>query len=88
MEELGPVTVIYTREAETADSYIERTAHAIADKNTVRVVTSDMQEQLIILGVGALRVSAREFYRELSENSLMIREVIESISPRQGLNGK
>ena len=88
VEELGPVTVIYTREAETADSYIERTAHAIADKNTVRVVTSDMQEQLIILGVGALRVSAREFYRELSENSLMIREVIESISPRQGLNGK
>ena len=80
IEELGRVTVVYTKESETADAYIEKTTHGIADKHTVRVVTSDMQEQLVILGVGGLRVSAREFYRELCDNMLKIRETIESFA--------
>ena len=79
-EELGPVTVVYTRESETADAYIERMAHDLADEHTVRVVTSDLDEQMVILGVGALRVSAREFYGELAATGDAIREAIASAS--------
>ena len=61
VEEIGPVTVVYTKESQTADSYIERTTYEIAEEHSVRVVTSDYQEQLVILGSGGLRVSAREF---------------------------
>ena len=77
VEVLGGVTVVYTKEKQTADSYIERATYEIASEHTVRVVTSDMQEQLIILGVGGLRVSAREFWQELSDTALSIRETIE-----------
>ena len=77
VEVLGGVTVVYTKEKQTADSYIERTTYEIASEHTVRVVTSDMQEQLVILGVGGLRVSAREFWQELADTALSIREAIE-----------
>ena len=80
VEELGPVSVVYTKESETADSYIERTAHDLADEHTVRVVTSDLDEQMVVLGVGALRVSAREFYAELLSTHEAIREAIASRS--------
>ena len=78
IEEIGPVTVVYTRERQTADAYIERTTYEIADEHSVRVVTSDYQEQLVILGSGGLRVSAREFYAEILDNLKLIREKIES----------
>ena len=74
--------MVYTKERQTADAYIEKTTYEIAGKNSVRVVTSDMQEQLVILGVGGLRVSAREFWQELSETSLSIRETIEKYQNR------
>ena len=77
-EEIGAVTVVYTRERQTADAYIERTTYEIAGEHTVRVVTSDMQEQLVVLGSGGLRVSAREFYSELLDTVKLIRETIES----------
>ena len=77
VEEIGPVTVVYTRECQTADSYIERTTYEIAEEHSVRVVTSDYQEQLIILGNGGLRVSAREFYAEILETLKLIREKID-----------
>ncbi len=80
VEEIGKVTVIYTKERQTADSYIEKTTYDISDEHTVRVVTSDLQEQYIILGAGGLRVSCREFWDELQNTSLMIRELIDSIS--------
>ena len=80
VEEIGNVTVVYTKESQTADAYIEKTTHEIADDHTVRVVTSDMQEQLVILGVGGLRVSAREFHAELSEVSRLIGETIAAFS--------
>ena len=57
--------VIYTREAETADMFIERATHELAKNHRVRVVSSDGAEQIIILGNGALRVSARAFEREV-----------------------
>ena len=77
VEEIGPVTVVYTRESQTADSYIERTTYEIAEDHSVRVVTSDYQEQLVILGSGGLRVSAREFYAEILDTLRLIREKIE-----------
>ena len=73
----GSVTVVYTKEKQTADAYIERLAHELSDTRVVRVVTSDKDEQLMVLGVGALRVSAREFYLELSDAYALIRESIE-----------
>ena len=80
VEEIGGVTVVYTREAQTADSYIEKTTYDMSGEHTVRVVTSDMQEQLVILGAGGLRVPAGEFMRELSDTAFRIRETIESFS--------
>ena len=76
VEEIGAVSVVYTKEKQTADAYIERTTYEISDEHTVRVVTSDLQEQLIVLGNGALRVSAREFYSELMQNLAFIRDTI------------
>jgi predicted RNA-binding protein with PIN domain len=77
-EEIGRVSVVYTRESQTADSFIERTTYETAAEHNVRVVTSDYQEQLVILGSGGLRVSAREFYSEFTETTRLIREIIES----------
>ena len=59
------IYVVYTRTAETADAYIEKTAHEIAKNHRVRVASSDSLEQLIILGQGALRVSASAFHEEV-----------------------
>ena len=56
------IYVVYTREAETADQYIEKTVHKIGKKHRVTVATSDGLEQMIIWGEGAVRLSAREFY--------------------------
>ena len=70
--------MVYTKEKQTADAYIERVTYEIASEHTVRVVTSDYQEQLIILGSGGLRVSAREFYAEILDTLMLIREKIES----------
>ena len=78
IEEVGRVTVVYTKESQTADAYIERTTYEISDKHDVRVVTSDYQEQLVILGSGGLRVSAREFYHEILDTIKLIRETIDS----------
>lgn len=72
----GLVKAVYTKEKETADAYIEKLAYEMAQTGTVRVVTSDKDEQLMVLGVGALRVSAREFYQELSSTNELIRESI------------
>ncbi|MFC6347447.1 NYN domain-containing protein [Vagococcus carniphilus] len=68
------VTVIFTKEEETADTYIEReAAERINPLTHVRVATSDMAEQWIIFSKGALRVSARELYKNLKESEKKIR---------------
>lgn len=59
------IFVIYTKEAETADMYIERTTREIGRKHRVTVATSDALEQTIVLGEGAVRISAREFEEEV-----------------------
>lgn len=79
VERCGDVSVVYTKEAETADAYIEKTTHDIAGEHKVRVVTSDMQEQLIVLGSGGLRVSAAEFMKEMDMTEKEIKEAIESL---------
>lgn len=76
MEEYGSLKVIYTREAETADMFIEKTAHRLSADNRVRVATSDGTEQLIILGSGATQISAREFKLEVEEVERAIREIL------------
>ncbi len=77
VERIGGVTVVYTKEAQTADAYIEKSTHEIAPEHVVRVVTSDMAEQFVILGNGALRVTPKEFIAELQATSLEIREYID-----------
>ena len=59
------IDVVYTKEAETADRYIEKVTRRIGRKHRVRVATSDRLEQLIIMGAGAIRVSARELQEEV-----------------------
>ena len=78
-ERCGDVTVVYTKESQTADAYIERFTHDIAKEHRVRVVTADMQEQLIVLGNGALRVSTSEFIKEIHLAEKEIKEAIESL---------
>lgn len=75
-KEMG-ITVVYTKEAETADMYIEKTAHELGHKYRVRVATSDSVEQLIILGNGAVRVSASEFLAEVTEAEKEMRRLID-----------
>lgn len=76
VEKVDNINIVYTKEAETADMYIEKVSHTLAKKHKVRVVTSDALEQLIILGGGALRVSSREFQAEVEQLENEIRELI------------
>lgn len=78
IEKVNNITVVYTKEAETADMYIEKASLDLAKKHKVRVVTSDALEQVIILGNGALRVSSREFQAEVSAAEQTIRDIIEN----------
>ena len=68
------IYVVYTKEAETADQYIEKTVHEIGRKYQVTVATSDALEQMIILGQGAQRMSARELKEQIEIVSQEIRE--------------
>ena len=67
VETVGGIRVVYTKEAQTADAYIERATYELRKERRVRVATSDNLEQVIILGHGALRVSARSFHAEVEE---------------------
>lgn len=78
IEKVNNITVVYTKEAETADMYIEKASLDLAKKHKVRVVTSDALEQVIILGNGALRVSSREFQGEVKSAEENIRSIIEN----------
>ena len=77
IEEHSGISVVYTKEAETADTYIERTAHQLSREYRVRVATSDGLEQVIIMGGGAMRVSASEFLREIEAAEKAVREYLE-----------
>ncbi|EOD00081.1 NYN domain-containing protein [Caldisalinibacter kiritimatiensis] len=83
------VEVVYTKERETADSYIEKTLHSIGRKKRVRVATSDWAEQQIVLGRGGTRISARELKEEvriakkaIEKKAEKIKEVNDSLMGR------
>jgi small GTP-binding protein len=76
VEKIHDISVVYTKEAETADMYIEKATHSLAPKHRVRVATSDNLEQIIILAGGATRVSANEFLREVKAAEKAIRDII------------
>lgn len=77
IEQYHNIHVVYTKEAETADMFIERVTHEIGKNRRVRVATSDGMEQIIILGHGALRVSARMFQEEVRTVEKQIRELVQ-----------
>ena len=77
VEQYHNLYVVYTREAETADMYIERATHELAKEHRTRVVSSDGAEQIIVMGHGALRVSARAFEEEVKAVEKEIREFLE-----------
>lgn len=77
VEQFHNISVVYTKEAETADMYIEKTTKEIARKKRVRVATSDGMEQIIILGHGATRISARAFQEEVKHVNDRIAEEVE-----------
>lgn len=77
VEKFHNLYVVYTKEAETADMYIERATHELAKERRTRVVSSDGAEQVIVLGHGALRVSARAFAEEVAAVEKEIREFLQ-----------
>lgn len=79
VEEYGGISIVYTRESETADSYIERVTHELSAKHRVRVATSDGPEQMIIFGSGARRVSASELRSEIKNAEKELREYLDSM---------
>ena len=77
------IWVVYTKEAEPADMYIEKTTYELGRRHRVRVATSDGAEQLIILGHGALRISARSFYDEVRAANQEIREILQKLGAKR-----
>lgn len=70
------INIVYTKEKETADSYIERVSRELSVRHRVKVATSDGPEQLIIFGNGAMRIPAAELLDRVREADRAIREYI------------
>lgn len=82
VEKKDGIYVVYTKEAETADTYIEKATYDLSRKHRVRVATSDGLEQMIILGHGALRLSARAFKAEVEQAQVEIGRLISTHNQR------
>lgn len=80
MQKYHNIHVVYTREAETADMYIEKVSHELGRKYHVTVATSDALEQLIVIGQGAVRISSRELKEEVEH---VTRRRLEEYTGRQ-----
>ncbi len=76
VQKVNNIYVVYTKEAETADQYIEKTVHVMANSKNcdIMVATSDRLEQMIIYGDGAVRIPAREFMKRVEEESERLRK--------------
>ena len=83
IDRAGSISVVYTKEAETADTYIERTAHQLAKEHRVTVATSDGLEQVIIMGSGARRMSASDLEHAVLESERAVREYIDKLNTRK-----
>ena len=79
------VKTIFTKEKETADSFIERYVYELYNKHTthITVVTSDMSEKNVIFGSGAARISSREMWRELKENEVVVNKSLDDFSEKK-----
>ena len=86
VETVNGVKVVYTKEAQTADAYIERATYELRKERRVRVATSDNLEQLIILGHRATRVSAAAFHAEVEAARVEIAALVERFN-RHSLSG-
>lgn len=84
VEKYHNIHIVYTREAETADMYIEKVTYEMGGKYRVRVATSDGMEQLIILGHGAVRVSSLAFRSEVLQTHTEIGEIVQKYRARAG----
>lgn len=82
VEKIDNISVVYTKEAETADAYIEKATHTLSKNNRVYVATSDGLEQIIILGGGALRISSRSLLEDIKKAKEEIRELIEDFNKK------
>ncbi|WP_409969773.1 TetM/TetW/TetO/TetS family tetracycline resistance ribosomal protection protein [Bengtsoniella intestinalis] len=78
------IHVVYTKESQTADAYIEKATYDLAKKHHVRVASSDNVEQLIITGHGAIRVSADMFWEELQTAQSQMRQVVDKHNQKNG----
>lgn len=78
VQKYNNIFVVYTKEAETADQYIEKTVHQIGRKYKVTVATSDATEQVIIWGAGALRMSAGGLLEEVTKTNQEIKRLLEA----------
>ena len=76
VEKTDGISIVYTKEAETADSYIEKTSHELSKNYNVSVATSDGLEQMIIFGSGAQRITPAELLKEVENAEEEIREFI------------
>ncbi|MBQ0004879.1 MAG: NYN domain-containing protein [Clostridiales bacterium] len=84
-ERQGNIFVVYTGEAESADTYIERTSYELRKKRRVRVVTSDVAEQIIILSNNAIPVQAENFRKEVDAVNEELRQWMEEYARREKL---
>ena len=81
------IDVVFTREAETADQYIEKAAHELGKQYAVAVATSDAVEQIIIFGAGARRLSANDLLREVVlANEEMRAKMDEKLASQEGMH--
>ncbi|MDR4210556.1 NYN domain-containing protein [Bacillus thuringiensis] len=79
------VKTIFTKEKETADSFIDRYVYELYNKHTthITVVTSDMSEQHAIFGSGAYRISSREMWCELKEIEVVVNKSLDDFSEKK-----
>lgn len=80
----GSIHIVYTKEAQTADSYIEKATHELAKEYEVSVATSDGMEQLVVMTQNAMRISARELEKEMM---MMQKQGIKDYEERQSKAG-
>src|SRR5699024_12816155 len=82
------VKIIFTKEKETIDSFIEKYVYDLYDKHTrhITVVTSDMSEQHAIFGAGAYRISSREMWRDLRENEILVSKKLDVFNEHKHRN--
>lgn len=76
------ITIVYTKEHQTADSYIEKYISSLSKYDDVKVATNDYAEQQIVLGKGASRISARELKLDLDNAKAKIREKTSSVGKK------